>query len=70
MIELTEEQRRALSETGDIPPTVVDPETKETYVLLRADVYARLRAIVDGATKRAGWDDPALDAYERYCKLS
>jgi hypothetical protein len=70
MIELTEEQRRALGETGDAPPTVVDPETKDTYALLRADVYARLRAIVDGATKRAGWDDPALDAYERYCKLS
>jgi hypothetical protein len=67
MIELTQEQRRVLIE-GDGPQTVVDPETKETYVLVRADVYERLRAIVDGVSRRAGWDDPALDAYERYRK--
>jgi hypothetical protein len=24
-----------------------------------------MRAIIDGATRRAGWDDPALDAYEQ-----
>jgi hypothetical protein len=67
MIELTQEQRRALNE-GDAPPTVVDPETKETYVLVRADVYARFRAVADGVARRAGWDDPALDEYERYRK--
>lgn len=68
MIQLTEEQRRALGALGDAPPTVVDPETKQTYVLIRADVYAQLRAVVDGITRRAGWDDPALDAYEQYRK--
>jgi hypothetical protein len=39
-------------------------------VVLRADLYDRLRAIVDGGTRRAGWDDPALDDYERYRKPS
>jgi hypothetical protein len=67
-IELTEQQRRALAEAGDTPPTVTDPETATEYVLVRADVYAKLRAVVDGMTKRAGWDDPALDDYERYRK--
>ena len=67
-IELTEQQRRALTEAGDTPPTVTDPVTDTEYVLVRADVYARLRAVVDGMTKRAGWDDPALDDYERYRK--
>jgi len=64
MIELTEEQQRELA-NGQLPK-VHDPRTDETYVLVRADVYERMRAIIDGATKRAGWDDPALDDYERY----
>jgi hypothetical protein len=67
-IELTEPQRRALAEAGGAPPTVTDPDTRTEYVLVRADVYARLRAVVDGVTRRAGWDDPALDDYERYRK--
>ena len=69
-IELTEQQRRALAEAGDTPPTITDPETNTEYVLVRADVYAKLRAVVDGMTKRAAWDDPALDDYERYRKTS
>lgn len=69
MIELTQEQRRAVAGAAT-PPTVVDPETKQAYVLVRAEDYARLRAIVDGITKRAGWDDPALDVYESYRKSS
>ena len=51
-IELTEQQRRALAEAGDTPPTITDPETNTEYVLVRADVYAKLRAVVDGMTKR------------------
>ncbi len=67
-IPLTDDQRRALAEAGDRPPTLTDPATATEYVLVRADVYAKLRAVVDGLTARAGWDDPALDAYERYRK--
>lgn len=66
MIELTEEQQRELGKAE--PTTLHDPRTDETYVLVRADLYERMRAIIDGATRRAGWDDPALDAYEQYRK--
>ena len=66
MIALTEEQRQAVAE--GCTPTVVDPATSQEYVLVRAEVYAKLKAIVDGVTKRAGWDDPALDVYESYRK--
>ena len=66
MIDLTEEQPRELGKAG--PARFRDPRTNETYVLARADVYVRMRAILDGATKRAGWDDPALDDYEQYRK--
>ena len=66
MIDLTEEQPRELGKAG--PARFRDPRTNETYVLVRADVYERIQAIIDGVTKGAGWDDPALDAYEQYRK--
>jgi hypothetical protein len=41
MIELTPEQRRVLTEPG--PARVLDPETNQTYVLVREELYERLR---------------------------
>ena len=74
-IELTEEQQRALdAENGT--PTVIDPRTKDAYVLVRREVYERLRAMLEDdfsaedafraqieSAAAAGWDDPALDVY-------
>ena len=66
MIDLTEEQQCELGKAE--LARLRDPRTNETYVLVRADTYERMRAILDGAAKRVGWDDPALDAYEQYRK--
>jgi hypothetical protein len=43
MIELTEQQMQALENPEASPPQVVNPRTKETFVLLRIDEYARLK---------------------------
>ena len=59
MIELTLGQRQELE--GSQPTRVHDPETGQTYILVRADVYEKMRAIIDGMTRRAGWDDPKMD---------
>src|SRR5262249_44164957 len=45
MIALTQEQRRQLEQPG--PARVRDPETGEAYVLVREDVYERLRALLE-----------------------
>lgn len=42
MIELTELQAEALERPDAGPPRVLNPRTRETFVLLRADEYARL----------------------------
>ena len=42
MIELTEEQMQALENANGDAPRVVNPRTKETFVLVRAEEYARL----------------------------
>jgi hypothetical protein len=66
MIELTQQQRQELD--GPEPARARDPQTDQTYVLVRADVYEKMRAIIDGYTRRAGWDDPKMDDYEVYRK--
>jgi hypothetical protein len=75
MIELTDDQRQEL---GKPEPVAIDPQTKVTYVLVRSDIYQRLRSLIyddadvsireayplmDEAAAKAGWDDPAMDIY-------
>jgi hypothetical protein len=62
MIELNEEQRRELDSAE--PARARDPQTNQIYVLVRADVYEQIRAIIDGFTRRAGWDDPEMNVYD------
>jgi hypothetical protein len=80
-MELTEEQRRKLREVNGESIVLIDPETKQEYVLLRADVYERLKRLVYDDSpptdeekrrqlaesgKRAGWEDPEMDVYDDY----
>ena len=76
-IQLNDEQRHALANAGDSPVDVVDPQTNVAYVLIRADLFARIRSIfasedfaisdayplMDAVARAAGWDDPAEDIY-------
>jgi hypothetical protein len=75
-VQLTDEQRRQLFESGDTPPTLVDPVTETSYVLVRAEVYEQLKRVLDFAPAEAypaidrafaeGWDDPKMAEYDRY----
>ncbi len=47
MTTLTPELRQAVELAGDRPVEITDPQTKTDYVLLKADVYRRLRELVD-----------------------
>jgi hypothetical protein len=77
---LSPEIREALQAQGQAPLELVDPATNERYVLLSHDQYERIKWIVTEeplsqadqqwllgeAGRRAAWDDPAMDAYDRY----
>jgi hypothetical protein len=55
MIELTPQQRHQLSGPE---PEVIDPETKETYVLVRKELYERLkRSLYDDSP----WTNDEID---------
>lgn len=76
-IQLTDEQQRLLDAPLDTPPRVLDPRHNQAYVLITAEQYERLRALLEGtpltheeqlyflreAGRRAGWDDPDMDVY-------
>ncbi len=51
MIELTPEQWQAIAQEEN--PTVIEPESKTAYVVLRKDVYDQLRNLVDHDTAPA-----------------
>jgi hypothetical protein len=46
MIELTDKQQRELAAAG-WPPRVIDPATRETFVLLPVEMYERARALLE-----------------------
>ena len=76
MIELTEEQHQALEHNGAGEVRVVDPADNAEYILVRAEVYGRLKGALSEnwgegayaasmeAFAKAGWNDPRMDAYD------
>jgi hypothetical protein len=73
----TPEMRKALEKAGEQPLEIIDPETQQRYMLLKADVFDRIHLLLAGdplskeeqkfllaqAGRRAGWDDPEMDIY-------
>ncbi len=79
MIELTELQRQELSQPE---PVVIDPQTRETYVLVRSETFQRMKALlaIDDYDPDEGVmlmnevmaaddaHDPLLESYQHYGK--
>lgn len=79
MIELTQEQQQAMAQAGEVPPRVIDPSTLAKYVLVREEIYDRVKQVfatdedslftneltphVLEVFGREGWNDPAMDIY-------
>jgi hypothetical protein len=79
MLELTDQQRQELRRTNKTEVRLADPDTGQEYVIVRAEVYDRLRSVLGDdwipeeqlrllaeSGQRAGWDDPAMDVYDNY----
>ena len=79
MIELTEQQRQELESPE---PVAIDPLTRNTYVLVRRDIYERLKALlamddydpdegtalVNEVMAEDDARDPLLERYQHYGK--
>ena len=58
MIELTEQQAQAIAQ-AEQPPLVVDPRTREEFILVRKDRYDAMQKWMASLKRR--WDNPADD---------
>lgn len=77
-IRLTDQQWADIPNSSEAPARVEEPTQGDMFVLLRADIYERFKALVeeDPVTeqerlyqlqqfgRRAGWDDPEMDVYD------
>jgi hypothetical protein len=57
MLELTQEQRQEVRSAGDGPLRLTDPDTRAEYVVLKADLYDRMRRVFEEV-------DPSLYEFE------
>ena len=59
MIPLTPQQIEAVTASGDAPLTLIDPQTKTAYVLVRKDAYDELAAAADveGLAASIDWEN-------------
>lgn len=79
MLELTKDQHEALVRNGPEPVRAIDLTTKIEYVLVRAEVYDRLKALLaDDLPDTAALmnevmaeddaNDPYLESYQHYAR--
>ena len=71
MTTITPEQRVAVAEAGDAPVELADPQTGTAYVLLRADVYQRMRELLEADEARReqeAWSRLARKARDQWAR--
>ena len=62
MTTITPEQRLALAEAGDSPIELADPQTGDAFVLVRAEVFRKMRDLLE--------EDEDLREKEAWSKLA
>jgi hypothetical protein len=60
MVVLSPEQRQAIGEAGGQPVSIIDPLTHDAYVLVRAEVFARLAAVPQPPSHQPNPEIPPL----------
>jgi hypothetical protein len=79
-LQLTEEEQREVRQAKREPVRLTDPETQQEYVLLRAEVYERMKSLLyddsdfepdrgyplADEVMKEDWDDPKMAEYDRY----
>jgi hypothetical protein len=68
---ITPDQRRAAAEAGDAPIELADPQTGDSFILVRADVFRRMRELLEDREdhlEHEGWAASARRARGRWAE--
>lgn len=79
-IPLSDDFAKALDQQGNVPLQAVHPVTGKMFFLVSEEQYQRLKPLFEEEPlssgeqqfqlqemgRRAGWDEPGMDAYDRY----
>jgi hypothetical protein len=71
MTTISPEQRIAVAEAGDAPVELADPQTGTAYVLMRADIFQRMRELVEAEEARReqeAWSRLARKARDQWAQ--
>jgi hypothetical protein len=71
MTAITAEQKQAVDQAGDSPVELEDPQTGAAYILLRADVFRRLRQLVEDdedSREQEAWSKVARKAGDEWAR--
>lgn len=49
---ITPDQSRAAAEAGDAPVELADPQTGDSFILVRADIFRRMRDLLEDREDR------------------
>ena len=69
MTTITPEQRRALAEAGGSPIELADPQTGDAFVLVRAEVFRKMRDRLEedeGRLEQEAWSKLARKARDEW----
>jgi hypothetical protein len=69
MTTITPEQRLALAEAGDSPLELADPQTGDAFVLVRAEVYGKMRELLgekEASREQEAWSKLARKARDQW----
>jgi len=71
MTTITPEQRLAVSEAGDSPVELGDPDTGDSFILVRAEVYRKMRELIaedESGSDQAAWSRIARKARDEWAR--
>ena len=69
MATITPEQRQAVSEAGDSPVELADPRTGDAFILVRAEVYRKMRELIEeeeGRSEQVAWSKITRKARDQW----
>ncbi|MGC8639571.1 MAG: hypothetical protein ACP5XB_06795 [Isosphaeraceae bacterium] len=65
---LTPELQRAVEQAGDQPVEITDPQSNTAYVLVKAEIFSRMKEALEEESEKLAWAKLARKARSEWAK--